>query len=420
MPETLISINALGKKYLIDHRFERSQYKSLRDTITDGSRAALSRFIPNGKTIPRHTVEDFWALKDVSFDVKQGEVVGIIGRNGAGKSTLLKVLSRITDPTEGEVRIRGRVASLLEVGTGFHPELTGRENIYLNGSILGMSKAEIKRKFDEIVAFAEVEKFLDTPVKRFSSGMYVRLAFAVAAHLEPEILIVDEVLAVGDTQFQEKCLGKMRDISSGDGRTVLFVSHNLATVKSLCSSGVLLKNGRVVYQGSTSDAIQEYISTSIQHSGHWIRNGPGGKDIRFESVSLTDLQGTIKSDFDFSEPICIDLRATILKDLKDAEFAIRVINQEGHTIFTTGNSDDARRYLPLSAGPTHYIVTIPQAFLNPGRYLLKIAAVVPKICLHDLIDDELSFVVHETGSLNEVLHDDRVGLVHAQVRWELQ
>jgi lipopolysaccharide transport system ATP-binding protein len=420
MPETLISIDKLGKKYLIDHRSERPRYKSLRDAIAEGSRAALSRFIPNRKTTPRHTVEDFWALKDVSFDVKQGEVIGIIGRNGAGKSTLLKVLSRITDPTEGEVRIRGRVASLLEVGTGFHPELTGRENIYLNGSILGMSKAEIKRKFDEIVAFAEVEKFLDTPVKRFSSGMYVRLAFAVAAHLEPEILIVDEVLAVGDTQFQEKCLGKMRDISSGDGRTVLFVSHNLATVKSLCSSGVLLKNGRVVYQGSTSDAIQEYISTSIQHSGHWIRHGSGGKDIRFESVSLTDLQGNIKSDFDFSEPICIDLRATILKDLKDAEFAIRVINQEGHTIFTTGNSDDARRYLPLSAGPTRYIITIPREFLNPGRYLLKIAAVVPKICLHDLIDDELSFVVHETGSLNQVLQDDRVGLVHAQVRWELQ
>ena len=420
MPETLISINALGKKYLIDHRSERPRYKSLRDTIADGSRAALRRFLPNGKTTPRHTVEDFWALKDVSFDVKQGEVVGIIGRNGAGKSTLLKVLSRITDPTEGEVRIRGRVASLLEVGTGFHPELTGRENIYLNGSILGMSKAEIKRKFDEIVAFAEVEKFLDTPVKRFSSGMYVRLAFAVAAHLEPEILIVDEVLAVGDTQFQEKCLGKMRDISRGDGRTVLFVSHNLATVKSLCSSSVLLKNGRVVYQGTTSDAIQEYISSSIQHSGHWVRNGSGGKDIRFESVSLTDLQGLIKTDFDFSEPICIDLRATILKDLKDAEFAIRVINQEGHTIFTTGNSDDARKYLPLSTGPTRYIITIPQEFLNPGRYLLKIAAVVPKTCLHDLIDDELSFVVHETGSLNEVLHDDRVGLVHAQVRWELQ
>jgi lipopolysaccharide transport system ATP-binding protein len=420
MPETLISINELGKKYLIDHRSERPRYKSLRDAIADGSRAALSRFIPNGKTTPRHTVEDFWALRDVSFDVKQGEVVGIIGRNGAGKSTLLKVLSRITDPTEGEVRIRGRVASLLEVGTGFHPELTGRENIYLNGSILGMSKAEIKRKFDEIVAFAEVEKFLDTPVKRFSSGMYVRLAFAVAAHLEPEILIVDEVLAVGDTQFQEKCLGKMRDISRGDGRTVLFVSHNLATVKSLCSSGVLLKNGRVVYRGTTSDAIQEYISSGVQHSGHWIRNGSGGKDIRFESVCLTDLQGIIKTDFDFSEPICIDLRATILKDLKDAEFAIRVINQEGHTIFTTGNSDDARKFLPLSAGPTRYIVTIPQAFLNPGRYLLKIAAVVPKICLHDLIDDELSFVVHETGSLNEVLHDDRVGLVHAQVRWELQ
>src|ERR1700727_2282358 len=209
MPETLISIDRLGKKYLIDHRSERPRYKSLRDAITDGSRAALSRFIPNGKTTPRHTVEDFWALKDVSFDVKQGEVIGIIGRNGAGKSTLLKVLSRITDPTAGSVEVTGRIGTLLEVGTGFHPELTGRENVYLNGAILGMRKAEIAGKFDEIVDFSGVEKFLDTSVKRYSSGMYVRLAFAVAAHLEPEILIVDEVLAVGDLQFQKKCLGKM-------------------------------------------------------------------------------------------------------------------------------------------------------------------------------------------------------------------
>src|SRR5580658_1457633 len=232
MPETLISINALGKKYLIDHRSERPRYKSLRDTIADGSRAALRRFLPNGKTTPRHTVETIWALKDVSFDVKQGEVIGIIGRNGAGKSTLLKILSRITEPTEGFADIHGRVRSLLEVGTGFHPELSGRENIFLNGAILGMKKAEILRKFDEIVAFAEVEKFIDTPVKHYSSGMYLRLAFAVAAHLETDILVVDEVLAVGDAEFQKRCLGKMRDAGKS-GRTVLFVSHNLAALKSL-------------------------------------------------------------------------------------------------------------------------------------------------------------------------------------------
>src|ERR1700728_4521495 len=258
MPETLISIDKLGKKYLIDHRSERPRYKSLRDAIANGSRAALSRFIPNGRTSPRHTVEDFWALKDVSFDVKQGEVIGIIGRNGAGKSTLLKILSRITEPTSGRVEIRGRVASLLEVGTGFHPELTGRENIFLNGSILGMARAEIKKKFDEIVAFAEVEKFLDTPVKRYSSGMYVRLAFAVAAHLEPEILIVDEVLAVGDAEFQKKCLGKMEDVSKG-GRTVLFVSHNMEAVRRMCPRGIVLNQGRVEMVGSIKEAIDCYL-----------------------------------------------------------------------------------------------------------------------------------------------------------------
>ncbi len=319
----------------------------MRDTIANSSKRVFSKFLLKDKDSPSHTIEDFWALRDVSFEVKQGEVVGIIGRNGAGKSTLLKVLSRITEPSEGCVRIRGRVASLLEVGTGFHPELTGRENIYLNGSILGMSKAEITRKFDEIVAFAEVEKFLDTPVKRFSSGMYVRLAFAVAAHLEPEILIVDEVLAVGDTQFQEKCLGKMRDISQGDGRTVLFVSHNLATVKSLCNSGVLLKDGRVAYRGATSEVIQQYISSSIHHAGHWVRTNSREKDIRFESVSLIDGSETIKAEFDFAEPIYIDLRATILRDLKDAQFAIRVTNQEGNAIFTTSNTDEAREVSSL-------------------------------------------------------------------------
>jgi lipopolysaccharide transport system ATP-binding protein len=209
--------------------------------------------------VPRNSTEDFWALKDVSFEVKRGEVVGIIGRNGAGKSTLLKILSRITEPTTGRVTLRGRVASLLEVGTGFHPELTGRENVFLNGAILGMSRAEIRKKFDEIVAFAEVEKFLDTPVKRYSSGMYVRLAFAVAAHLEPEILIVDEVLAVGDAEFQKKCLGKMQDVAKG-GRTVLFVSHNMGVIRNLCPRVVLLENGRSVFFGLAQEGMQKYLS----------------------------------------------------------------------------------------------------------------------------------------------------------------
>ena len=234
MPAPIISVENLSKRYLVGHQAERGghdRYTNFRDIIGREIRNAARKAVDvvrGRQVVQGDTVEEFWALKDVSFEVSEGEVLGIIGRNGAGKSTLLKILSRITEPTAGRVTLRGRVASLLEVGTGFHPELTGRENIYLNGAILGMSRAEIRKKFDEIVAFAEVERFLDTPVKRYSSGMYVRLAFAVAAHLEPEILIVDEVLAVGDAEFQKKCLGKMNDVSRREGRTVLFVSHNMA------------------------------------------------------------------------------------------------------------------------------------------------------------------------------------------------
>jgi lipopolysaccharide transport system ATP-binding protein len=244
MSEIAISVENLGKRYRIGGPQER--YKRFTETVM-GTLTAPLRHVRNlGKPIPPD--ETLWALRDVSFEVKEGEVVGIIGRNGAGKSTLLKLLSRITEPTEGEIRVRGRVGSLLEVGTGFHPELTGRENIYLNGAILGMRRAEIAQKFDEIVAFAEIEKFLDTPVKRYSSGMYVRLAFAVAAHLEPEVLVVDEVLAVGDVAFQKKCLGKMEAVSKG-GRTVLFVSHNMAAIENLCRTGVVLDRGRVDFIG---------------------------------------------------------------------------------------------------------------------------------------------------------------------------
>jgi lipopolysaccharide transport system ATP-binding protein len=262
MADVVIRAERLGKKYMIGHAAERERYVALRDVMARSARSLWRKTtdMARGRAIVAgDTVEEFWALKDVSFEVRRGEVLGIIGRNGAGKSTLLKILSRITEPSEGRVTIRGRVASLLEVGTGFHPELTGRENIYLNGAILGMTRAEIRKKFDEIVAFAEIEKFLDTPVKRYSSGMYVRLAFAVAAHLEPEILIIDEVLAVGDAQFQEKCLGKMSEVVGG-GRTVLFVSHNMGAVRSLCIRGLLLDRGKVQIDGSVSKAIASNAS----------------------------------------------------------------------------------------------------------------------------------------------------------------
>jgi lipopolysaccharide transport system ATP-binding protein len=269
MSNSVIIVENLSKSYLIGHSpggGGHKRYTALRDVIGDEARnfARKAVNLARGRqVVAGEEVEEFWALKDVSFEVHQGEVLGIIGRNGAGKSTLLKILSRITEPTEGRVTLRGRVASLLEVGTGFHPELTGRENIYLNGAILGMTRTEIRRKFDEIVAFAETEKFLDTPVKRYSSGMYVRLAFAVAAHLEPEILVVDEVLAVGDAEFQKKCLGKMDEVSRREGRTVLLVSHNMGTVTSLCPTAIWLDRGSIRERGAAREVISEYLSRRI-------------------------------------------------------------------------------------------------------------------------------------------------------------
>jgi lipopolysaccharide transport system ATP-binding protein len=290
MPDPIIRVENLSKKYVINHQQEKGKYKTLRDVISDGAKSLGQKF---SKSVgqrgfdPSH--EEFWALKDISFEIKQGDRLGIIGRNGAGKSTLLKVLSRITEPTQGRISIKGRVASLLEVGTGFHAELTGRENIYLNGAILGMSKVEIKKKFDEIVAFAEVERFLDTPVKRYSSGMYVRLAFAVAAHLEPEILIVDEVLAVGDVQFQKKCLGKMGEVAQ-EGRTVLFVSHNMAAIKALCSTGIVLDRGNIACTGSTTECIGVYESRGLEVKGeHW--NRPVG--LNKKSLTIQEVHSKI-------------------------------------------------------------------------------------------------------------------------------
>lgn len=338
MSDAVISVENLGKKYIISHQQENSsryRYKALRDVIADGAKSLGTKFIkPSHQKIPNPSREEFWALKDVSFEIKQGEAIGVIGRNGAGKSTLLKVLSRITEPTKGRISIKGRVASLLEVGTGFHPELTGRENIYLNGSILGMSGIEIKKKFDEIVAFAEVERFLYTPVKRYSSGMYVRLAFSVAAHLEPEILIVDEVLAVGDSSFQKKCLGKMGDVATKEGRTVLFVSHSMQAIAQLTNACILLSKGNVQFNGHTSKAVQLYLAghkddsepqayyqapenktgnyiawarvhTSEEHGLHeW------GKPITFEfSLNITQPHASLRFSFQvvsaLQQPICM-------------------------------------------------------------------------------------------------------------------
>ena len=291
MSDSIITVENLSKRYVIGHQAAKGD--GLRHAIERAVRSPLE-WLRSRERSREATREEFWALRDVNFDVKKGEVMGIIGRNGAGKSTLLKILSRITEPTHGRIRMRGRVSSLLEVGTGFHPELTGRENIFLNGAILGMSRIEIRRKFDEIVAFAEIEKFIDTPVKRYSSGMYVRLAFAVAAHLEPEILILDEVLAVGDTAFQKKCLGKMGEVAR-EGRTVLFVSHNMAAIENLCHRGVVLQAGRVQFIGTQKEALTRYLTASSDSTRGSLAertNRTGTGEVRIVGIELRDVKGS--------------------------------------------------------------------------------------------------------------------------------
>jgi lipopolysaccharide transport system ATP-binding protein len=312
-------------------------------------------------------------LRDVSFELQPGEVLGIIGRNGAGKSTLLKILSRITEPTTGQVTLCGRVASLLEVGTGFHPELTGRENVYLNGTILGMSRTEIRRKFDEIVGFAEVEKFLDTPVKRYSSGMYMRLAFAVAAHLEPEILIVDEVLAVGDAEFQKKCLGKMGEVARG-GRTVLFVSHNMTAVLQLCTSAILLRGGRLHTLGSVEPIVSEYLSDAAQGDGRFDLTAHPARQRRYTPiirwVTLSDGSGQPQAVFRPQDPLVADLEMTLPRRIPEPRVAIAIEDHFGRRIMTAANYFNAAGFSELD-GEVTVRCRIPRLGLGAGRYLIS-------------------------------------------------
>ncbi len=378
MSDTIIRVENLGKKYIIGHQQEgRSRYVALRDVIANGAKSLLKR-IQNPKSKIQNNYEEFWALKDVSFEVKQGEVIGIIGRNGAGKSTLLKILSRITEPTTGCISLKGRVASLLEVGTGFHPELTGRENIYLNGVILGMSKAEIKKKFDEIVAFAEVEKFLDTPVKRYSSGMYVRLAFAVAAHLEPEILVVDEVLAVGDAAFQKKCLGKMGDVATKDGRTVLFVSHNMAAIESLCKRCIYIAGGKIKRKSRTEEVLLEYLSNNLEtntkfsstlRSNLTPRSGSG--IIRIVNFAISNLQGKVVEVLQSGKSYTFHFHYEIQKGkiLKNVAFAFGVTDQMCRLLFRNSTTETKSDFNELcDYGQINcYVPRIP---LSEGRYYI--------------------------------------------------
>ncbi|MRR06145.1 MAG: ABC transporter ATP-binding protein [Deltaproteobacteria bacterium] len=373
---TVITVENLGKKYHLSHQAQRQPYLALRDVIAEKTNAIgrrLLRPFQSSHLVPLSSDEEFWALKDVSFEIKQGDRVGIIGRNGAGKSTLLKILSRIVEPTTGRVRIKGRVASLLEVGTGFHPELTGRENIYLNGAILGMTRVEIKKKFDEIVDFAEIQKFLDTPVKRYSSGMYVRLAFAVAAHLEPEILLVDEVLAVGDAQFQKKCLGKMEDVSMREGRTVLFVSHNMGAVRSLCNRALLLDRGIVSAEGFVSATIDTYLNGVVTMNNYNFdimtlpRLGDYGRKLRILRLSFNRGSGIWHG-----KSLAVELAFDCQADVFDVSFGVGFCNKDGVRIVTI-DSDALGKRLNFHKGEQGVASFLLEEFLlAPDTYTLDV------------------------------------------------
>ena len=365
----------LSKRYRLQHTNLSGGYRTLREDMVRLATAPFRRRRRDGE--PGRS-EDFWALRDVSFRIEPGEVVGIIGRNGAGKSTLLKLLSRITKPTTGQAEIYGRVGSLLEVGTGFHPELTGRENIFLNGSILGMGRREVARKFDEIVAFSEIEKFLDTPVKRYSSGMYVRLAFAVAAHLEPEILIVDEVLAVGDASFQKKCLGKMEDVSS-HGRTVLFVSHNMNAITRLCPRTILLQEGRVIADGASHEVVRVYLhsNTGTIAARQWseLKTAPGNEIVRLCAVRVRDEEGRTVETLDIRRPVGIEMTFEVLEPGHRLVPSHHFINEEGICAFIDIDRDPAWRRQPRRAGTYTSVVWIPANFLAEGPLLVSSAVV---------------------------------------------
>lgn len=385
MSDTVIRVENLGKKYVIGHQ-KQERYTALRDVLANGVKG-LFHSIQNplrlgsgqAKSKIQNPTEEFWALKDVSFEIQQGDRVGIIGRNGAGKSTLLKILSRITEPTTGSIRVKGRVASLLEVGTGFHPELTGRENIFLNGAILGMSREEIRRKFDEIVAFAEVEKFLDTPVKRYSSGMYVRLAFAVAAHLEPEILVVDEVLAVGDAKFQKKCLGRMEDIGK-EGRTVLFVSHQMSAIENLCSKVIVLQTGSIKFGGDTKASINFYLQDLDNHIRsielESIRRSGSG-EIKIVNFSIEDFDGNNLSSIACGEEIIFvfHYKVTAPTPLTDVNIGFSIHNQFGDTLSVFYSDYAGVTFSPTSPEGEFRCLIRDFPYSN-GRYFLGVRVTV--------------------------------------------
>jgi lipopolysaccharide transport system ATP-binding protein len=418
MNKPVVEVRGLSKQYRLGATVS---HDTLRDAIADGFKSIFRR---NSETPRQSDDETIWALNDVSFDVKEGEVLGIIGRNGAGKSTLLKVLSRITEPTEGEVKITGRVGSLLEVGTGFHPELTGRENIFLNGAILGMKKEEIKKKFDEMVAFAEIEKFLDTPVKRYSSGMYVRLAFAVAAHFEPEILVVDEVLAVGDAQFQKKCLGKMGDVAS-EGRTVLFVSHNMVAVQSLCSRALWLNEGSLMDSGQPDEVISNYLKTSASAMTErvWddMSTAPGNDKVRLRRVCVRPEDGSAGDPITVNTPLVLEFEYWNLVPDTHLNLSLPIFNEQGVHIFTTAPLDEPDWHgRPFPKGLFHSRCHVPGGLLNAGTYRVCVLIVKDGLQVMRRLEDILVFDVRDITEGRGAWHGKWPGAVRPNLKWSTE
>lgn len=419
MEKPIIEVRNIGKKYDIAHM--RGGYVALRDVIANIVRSPFSFLKDKAeRAVGLKKQEEFWALKDISFNISKGEVVGIIGSNGAGKSTLLKILSQITPPTTGEIILRGKVGSLLEVGTGFHPELTGRENIFLNGAILGMKKKEIEKKFDEIVEFAGIGKFLDTPVKRYSSGMYVRLAFAVAAHMDPDILLVDEVLAVGDAEFQKKCLGKMDEITRQQGRTILFVSHNLSAIQQLCAKCILLNNGEIVSIGNTKDVLDLYLKnhnlpneTSLSDR-HRLKGW--GKEVRITECMIKNSSHKQSITLSFGEPFTVIISALSKQKKDNLIFGVRIEDTSGYAI-TGPLSSDNHNFFNVNEGEEIQIeASFKDLRLVPGRYQLSLSISEGSLGLDQVIN-ALQFEVLDTLYEGMAPYSGTLGIIHTNPSW---
>ena len=420
MSDLAIKVEQLGKQYRIG--LSPTRYRTLRESLVESINlpARLKRR-KNDEELGK-----IWALRNISFDVQKGKVLGVIGRNGAGKSTLLKILSRVTEPSEGFAEIRGQVGSLLEVGTGFHPELTGRENIFLNGAILGMNKTEIDAKFDQIVSFAEIEQFIDTPVKRYSSGMYLRLAFAVAAHLEPDILVVDEVLAVGDAEFQRRCLGKMSDVAK-QGRTVLFVSHNMSAILRLTEEAILLDKGSLVLRAPTQEAVDYYMSTGYAQTGQRLWEADEfpehASPFRPIALRLCDQNGKIIDTVRSTEPITIKVEYQLHSPITGLRVGLYLMTTRGEYVFTSFDTDQPEMYERFSVRPEgqfNSVCTLPANFLNEGRYVLGINASSFRVKRYFQDEQALTFTVDVSGAPGMQWPENRLGPVRPSLNWRIE